>query len=91
MHFRSRAEIESLPARIAEFALPESIDATRRTLVRQLLSSNMDGDYFSFRKFNADRADDRARVASLLESLNACLPGFVREFQDGTRATDAGA
>lgn len=86
VHFGSYADIQTLPERIARFTPPEPLDATRRTLARRLLSSNVVGDYFSFRGFNPKHTEHRARVEPLLKSLNAYLSGFLREFQDSMPA-----
>ena len=76
--FRRALDIDGLPLRVAQFALPVSLDDARRALARHLLRATVPGDYLSWRDFSPSDPSHVARVASLVESLNTYLPTLAR-------------
>lgn len=65
--FRSRAEVESLPARVVKRNLSEAPLAQRqRRMISNLLKGSFDGDFFSFKHF-----DERAPTVSALDLAKA--------------------
>jgi hypothetical protein len=78
INFRSLADIDELPRRIAQFRPPSGSVVAKRHIMRTLLRSSLVGDYFSFRGFDPARPDRVARLDGLIASLNAALPAFIR-------------
>ena len=65
--FRSRAEVDSLPARVVQTRQCDVTLAERqRRLISNLLRGSFDGDFFSFKRF-----DERAPAASALSLAKA--------------------
>ena len=78
LHIRSIGEIGSLVEKLARWQPQGDIVAARRDIMRHLAAISVEGDYFSWRKF--DSADQAARkaVEPLARSLNALLPKFSK-------------
>ena len=78
LQVRNAGEIDGLPARLAQWQLPDDLATTRREIVRHLLAIGIEGDYFGWRKFDPEDEVARASAASLIRSLNAHLPRFLK-------------
>lgn len=84
IQFRHRADIATLPEKIATFQknkissgiTNDAIDG----LLTNILAASAPGDLFSFKKFDKNRPDDIKRVKTLVASLNSYLPQFLAEF-----------
>lgn len=76
--FRSRAEVDSLPARVAQADYRDVPLADRqRRLISEILRGSFDGDFFSFKQFDA-----RAPAASALglaRALGRYLDDLIEE------------
>lgn len=78
LQVRNAGEIDSLPARLAHWHVPDDLATTRREIIRHLLAIGAEGDYFGWRKFDREDEAARASAASLIRSLNAHLPRFLK-------------
>jgi hypothetical protein len=77
LHVRDAEEIDGLPERLARWRPPEDLAAARREIMRNLAAISVEGDYFGWRKFNAEDVVARASVEPLARSLNAYLPQIL--------------
>lgn len=76
--FRSRAEVESLPARVTRTATPDvPLPERRQRMISHLLRGSFDGDFFSFKGFDARRPATGA--LSLAKALGRRLDDLVEE------------
>lgn len=76
--FRNRSEIESLPARVAQAAVDDAPLAQRQErMISNLLRGSFDGDFFSFKRFDA-RAP-QASALNLARALGRQLDVLVQE------------
>jgi hypothetical protein len=78
LHVRSFEEIGCLVERLERWQPPENLNTARRDMVRHLAAASVDGDYFTWRKFDAKDPAMRASVEPLVRSLNEFLPRFVK-------------
>jgi hypothetical protein len=78
LQVRNAGEIDSLPARLAHWHVPDDLATTRREIIRHLLAIGAEGDYLGWRKFDREDEAARASAASLIRSLNAHLPRFLK-------------
>ncbi|MBR0826186.1 hypothetical protein JQ596_11600 [Bradyrhizobium manausense] len=78
LHVRDTSEIDGLAERLARWQSPDDLDATRRAIMRQLVSISVEGDYFGWRKFDPENEAQRASVEPLARSLNTHLPKFLK-------------
>jgi len=77
LHIRNASEIAGLVDRIRQWPPNRDARALRRTIMRQLASISITGDYFTWRRFDASDEAACKAVAPLVRSLNGCLPGFL--------------
>ena len=78
VHVRDVDEIDGLPERLACWQRPDDLAATRRAIMRHLVSISIEGDYFGWRDFDAENAALRTQVEPLVRSLNLHLPRFLK-------------
>jgi hypothetical protein len=78
LHIRNAGEIEGLVERLKQWQLPEDMVAARREMVRHLAGISVEGDYFTWQKFDPGKHAARDAVESLVRSLNRYLPGFMK-------------
>jgi hypothetical protein len=81
VQLRSWDDIATLPDAINAFrsALNDRItDDGIDSLLSRVLAASAPGDLFGFKKFDADNAAHIQRTVSLVESLNAYLPQFLK-------------
>jgi hypothetical protein len=78
LHIHSVEEIGSLPDRLRQWRPPDDLAATRHEIVRHLASISVEGNYFTWQKFDSDSQAGRDAVESLVRSLNMYLPRFLR-------------
>jgi hypothetical protein len=78
LQVRTFAEIESLVERLKGWKPPENLAAARRDMVRHLAAAGAEGDYFTWRNFDAEKPAMRDRVEPLVRSLNEILPRFLK-------------
>jgi hypothetical protein len=80
IHFRNRADIASLPQKIAAFQSHHQQSITETVidkLVTKVLAASIPGDLFSFKRFNPKYSGHIQRVHALLDSFNRYLPQFL--------------
>lgn len=82
LHIRNVAEIDALIGRLQQWHFPDDIARTRFEIMRHLASISVEGDYFGWRKFDPDSAAARQSAESLVRSLNAYLPRFLKSRRD---------
>lgn len=75
---RSVEEIERLAERLARWQPPKDLAAARREIIRHMAAISVEGDYYTWRKFDPANQANRAAVESLARSLNAHLPRFLK-------------
>jgi hypothetical protein len=63
--FRRRDEMGGLPARTDAVSFDEPLVARQQRIVRHLLRGSFEGDFFSFKNFDADRPSQGARELAL--------------------------
>jgi hypothetical protein len=78
LHIHSIDEIGSLPDRLRQWRPPDDLAATRREIVRHLAAISVEGNYFSWHKFDSENQAARDAVESLVRSLNVYLPMFLK-------------
>jgi len=78
LHIRDASDIDGLADRLARWRLPDDLATARHAIIRQLASVSVEGDYFSWRKFDPKSEKARASVESLARSLNEHLPRFLK-------------
>jgi hypothetical protein len=78
LHVRSFGEIGNLVEKLECWQSPENLNRARRDMVRHLAAASVDGDYFTWRKFDAKDPAMRASIEPLVRSLNEFLPRFVK-------------
>lgn len=83
VHVRTFGEINNLVERLERWRPPEDLNEARRHMVRHLATGSVQGDYFSWQSFDAEKPAMRARVETLVRSFNEFLPRFVK-----SRGTD---
>lgn len=82
LHVRNGCEIDILIDRLKQWHFPDDLARTRFEIMRHLASISVEGDYFGWRKFDRASASARQSVASLVRSLNAYLPRFLKSRRD---------
>ncbi len=76
--FRARAEIDSLPARVAQAASPSlPLELRRQRMISHLLRGSFDGDFFSFKRFDA--REPAPAALGLAKALGRRLDDLVAE------------
>lgn len=76
--FRSSAEINALPARVAQAAPPSlPLELRQQRMISHLLRGSFDGDFFSFKRFDARKPAPAA--LRLAQALGRRLDGLVAE------------
>jgi hypothetical protein len=78
LHIRSFEEIGSLVERLKQWRPAGELSATRREIVRHLVAISVEGDYFTWRKFDPEKPEAREAVEPLVRSLNRYLPRFLK-------------
>jgi hypothetical protein len=78
LHIRSFEEIGSLVDRLKQWRPPDDMVAARRDIVRHMAAISVEGDYFTWQKFDSEKQAARDAVEPLARSLNAYLPRFLR-------------
>ena len=78
LHIRSFEEIGSLVDRLKQWRPPDDLVAARREIVRHMVAISVEGDYFTWQKFDPENQASRGAVESLVHSLNRYLPGFLK-------------
>jgi hypothetical protein len=78
LHIRSFEEIGSLVDRLKQWRPPDDLVAARREIVRHMVAISVEGDYFTWQKFDPENQAARGAVESLVHSLNRYLPGFLK-------------
>jgi hypothetical protein len=78
LHIRSFEEIGSLVDRLKQWRPPDDLVAARREIVRHMAAISVEGDYFTWQKFDPENQASRGAVESLVHSLNRYLPGFLK-------------
>jgi hypothetical protein len=82
MQVRRFDDIETVPDQIAAFEIPADMDARRRELMRKLTGGSVPGDYFTFRRFDAQNPSHRQAIAPLVKSFRDYLPNFLKVASD---------
>lgn len=77
LHVRSFREIDDVAERIAQWSPPPDLSAARREMIRHLVAASVEGDYFTWRKFDRSNQVHRDKVQPLVRSLNRYLPRFL--------------
>ncbi|ABA05658.1 hypothetical protein Nwi_2404 [Nitrobacter winogradskyi Nb-255] len=78
LHVRSFREIDDVAERIAQWSPPPDLSAARREMIRHLVAASVEGDYFTWRKFDRSNQAHRDKVQPLVRSLNRYLPRFLK-------------
>lgn len=78
LHVRNVEEVGRIAEKLANWQPPDDFAATQREVMRHLASISVEGDYFTWRKFNSEDQAVRERVEPLARSLNAYLPKFLK-------------
>jgi hypothetical protein len=78
VHVRGVEEIERLAEKLARWRPPKDLPAAQREIMRHMVAISVEGDYYTWRKFDPANQADRAAVESLARSLNAHLPRFLK-------------
>lgn len=78
LHVRDADEVNGIAERLALWQPTDDLDTTRRAIMRHLASISVEGDYFSWRKFDPENEALRASVEPLARSLNLHLPRFLK-------------
>jgi hypothetical protein len=78
LQIRNVREISDLGRRLRQWRPTRDIQAARHAMVKHLASISVPGAYITWQKFYASDEADRKAVASLVASLNGCLPGFLK-------------
>jgi len=74
----SVGEIGGLVGRLEGWRPPDDMDAARREMVGHLAAISVEGDYFTWQKFDPEKQAARDAVRSLVRSLNRYLPAFLK-------------
>lgn len=77
LHVKNFKEIENVVQMIERWSPPSDLAAARRDMIRHLVSESVDGDYFTWRKFDRANPAHREKVEPLIRSLNRYLPRFL--------------
>jgi hypothetical protein len=78
LHVHSAEEIDGLVERLKQWRPPDDMATARREIVRHLGAVSVEGDYFTWRKFDPEEQVAREAVEPLVRSLNKYLPGFLK-------------
>lgn len=78
LHVRNFKEIDDVAERITQWSPPSDLSADRREMIRHLVAASVEGDYFTWRKFDRSNQIHRDKVQSLVRSLNRYLPQFLK-------------
>lgn len=78
LHVRNLEEIDGLVERLKRWRSPDDLFATRRAIMKHLASFSVEGDYFSWHKFDPDNEAKCKAVEPLARSLNEYLPRFLK-------------
>lgn len=78
LHVRNFKEIDDVAKRIERWSPPSDLPAARREMIGHLVAASVDGDYFTWRKFDRANPAHRDKVESLVRSLNRYLPQFIK-------------
>lgn len=78
LHIRNSADIDSLVDKLEQWRFSDDLARIRFEIMHHLASISVEGDYFGWRKFDPGSAAARASAETLVRSLNAYLPGFLK-------------
>ncbi len=77
LHVKSFKEIESVVDMTEQWFPPSDLAAARSEMIKHLVSQSVDGDYFTWRKFDRTNPTHREKIEPLIRSLNLYLPRFL--------------
>jgi hypothetical protein len=67
-----------LVSRLRQWRPPANLAVARREIVKHLATISVEGNYFTWRRFDPKNQAAREAVEPLVRSLNTCLPRLLK-------------